>query len=70
MAVEHAVHDPAQRAGAFAVDDANERQTLFLCGVQVLLDDVLALLGEKRVEVEYVGQCRRRELVVVVQTLA
>ena len=59
VTVEHAVDDPAQRAGALAVHDPDPGQAGVLRGLEVLGDEVGAVARPERVQVELVGERRR-----------
>jgi hypothetical protein len=56
VTVEHAVDDAPQRAGALAVHDPHGGQTRLLGGADVLGDDIGALPGQERVEIDLGGE--------------
>ena len=66
VAFEHTLDDPAKRARALAVDDADRRQTPPLAPrVRYSSTTSAHSLRQERVEVELVGQLGRDDLVVV-----
>ncbi len=58
VALEHAMNDAAQRSGALTVDDPDVGKTCLLCGADVFLDDIGAIAGLERVEIELAGDRR------------
>ena len=45
----------AERAGAFAVDDANRKNSAVAAGLQVGLDDLSGFARGERVQIEFAG---------------